>query len=208
MHEPSMNGDAGENGLAWEALLYASGELDAGRACAFEERLGNDQAAREALSLAAQMAVLPGAAPTLRPAPDYRDSVRLRLKQGESGWQRLWGRRAYRGHPLLWGCAGAAAALLMMVGLVRSGTVSACWIAPTPPVAQAPAPQIEGEPEGMPTTIEAASVWAEISQSDHLLKAHDDELRRKSRSEEWHRLVRPDPRRTRVPPNPCYQEMR
>jgi hypothetical protein len=208
MPDINANGDAGESNLAWQALLYASGELDEGRSAAFEERLGNDQAAREALRLAAQLAVVPGTSPGLRPNPDYRDVVRLRLNKSKSGWQGLWGRRAYRGHPMLWGLVGAAAAVLMMVGLGRSGMLFSCDSAPAATVVQAPAPQLDEDPAAMVPSLEAANVWAEISQSDHLLKARGDELRRKTRSEEWHRLVNSDARRTRVPPNPCYDGMR
>jgi len=205
MLETNQNGDGN---LAWQALLYASGELDEERAVAFEDRLGHDQAAREALSLAAQLAVVPGVTPALRPNPDYRDMVRLRLKQGESGWGRLLGRRIYRGHPLVWGLAGAAAAVLIVVGLGQCGVVLPFGPAPTTIVVQAPGSQVEEDAEAMVPSLEAANVWAEISQSDHLLKAHGDELRRKTRSEEWHRLVDPDARRTRVQPKPCYEEMR
>src|SRR5260370_8583521 len=97
MQETSQNG---ETNVGWQALLYASGELDGERAVAFEDRLGNDQAAREALSLAAQLAVVPGMAPALRPNPDYRDMVRVRFKQVESGWGRVLARCTHRGHPL------------------------------------------------------------------------------------------------------------
>jgi hypothetical protein len=208
MSEINANGDVGDSNLAWQALLYASGELDAGPAAAFEERLGNDQAAREALSLAAQLAVGPGARPALRPDPDYRDAVRRRLRERERGWRGLWGRRVYRGHPLLWGLVGAAAAVLIMVGLSRSGLLFTRDMGAIEAVVQAPGAAVDEDPTAMVPSIEAANIWAEISPSDHLLKAHGDEQRRKIRSEEWHRLLSPGARRTRVPPNPCYEEMR
>jgi hypothetical protein len=205
MYETHVNGDAN---LAWQAFLYASGELDEKRAVAFEDRLGNDQAAREALSLAAQLAVLPGVTPPLRPNPDYRDAVRLRLRRGDGGWSRLWGRRAYRGHPLLWGLVGAAAAVLIVVGLGQAGVHLPFGPAATTTVVQVPVPQVDEDEGAVDPSLEAASVWAEISQSDHLLKAHGDELRRKTRSEEWRRLVDPNTRGTHVSPKPCYEEMR
>jgi hypothetical protein len=205
MYETNVNGDAN---VAWQAFLYASGELDEKQALAFEDRLGNDQAAREALSMAAQLAVLPGLSPPLRPNPDYRDVVRLRLKQREDGSVRMFSRRTYRGHPLLWGLVGAAAAVLIMVGLGQAGVQIPFGPASNTSVAQVPAPQVDVDEDAMVPSLEAANVWAEISQSDHLLKAHGDELRRKTRSEEWRRLVNPDGRGTRVPPKPCYEEMR
>jgi hypothetical protein len=205
MYETNVNGDAN---VAWQAFLYASGELDEKQALAFEDRLGNDQAAREALSMAAQLAVLPGLSPPLRPNPDYRDVVHLRLKHREDGSVRILSRRAYRGHPLLWGLVGAAAAVLIMVGLGQAGVQIPIGLASKASVAQVPVPQVDVDEDATVPSLEAANVWAEISQSDHLLKAHGDELRRKTRSAEWHRLVNPDTRGTRVPPKPCYEEMR
>src|SRR5262245_9682107 len=106
------NGTAG--GLALHALLDASGELDAAEAEAFERRLGEDQAAREALAGAVPLARALGGLPAAAPDPAYRARVRRLLRPRAGVWQRLWGRRPYRGHPVLWGAVGAAAAALVM----------------------------------------------------------------------------------------------
>src|SRR5207249_804753 len=73
-----------------------------------------------ALSLAASFAVLPVSGAPSRPNPAYRDNLRQQLCRGPGLWQWLCGRRVYRGHPLLWGLGGAAAAALLMVGFIPS----------------------------------------------------------------------------------------
>jgi anti-sigma factor RsiW len=102
--------------LALQAYLYAGGELSDADRTRFEQRLAIDQAAREALANAVEMsAALRGEAS--RPDPAYRDRVRQRLRP--SWWSRLLARRSYRGHPLLWTAAGAAASLLLALTLFR-----------------------------------------------------------------------------------------
>src|SRR5260370_26640020 len=101
MLESNRNGDTHDASLAWQALLYAGGELDAGQTAVFEQRLGNDQAAREAVCLAVPLVSVTGAAS--RPNPAYREHVRKHLRRGSGLWQWLWGKRPYRGHPLAWG---------------------------------------------------------------------------------------------------------
>ncbi|HEY1861910.1 MAG TPA: hypothetical protein VGG61_16230 [Gemmataceae bacterium] len=203
MLDASRNGDARDENLAWLALLYASGELDAAQAAAFEKRLGNDQEAREALTVAVQLAQMPVAGEVARPNPSYRQRVRQQLRSAPSLWGRFCGRRANRSHPLLWGLAGAAAAVLVAVAMGQS----APWLknerAPertaTPPAAE----QTEEGTSRVASSLEAANIWAEISPSDHLLKAHDEETRRRIRLDELHRFLRSDTRRTRAPMNPC-----
>jgi hypothetical protein len=48
-------GNAGDDALALQALLYASGELEEAEAAEFEERLAADQTARDALCQAVQL---------------------------------------------------------------------------------------------------------------------------------------------------------
>jgi hypothetical protein len=87
------------------ALRYAAGDLNEEETVAFEERLANDQDARDALSEAVRLsAAALGQAP---PAPHA--SFRLAIHERLLGWCPNWlARRAYRGHPLAWAVVGAA----------------------------------------------------------------------------------------------------
>lgn len=172
-HEP-------DQALVLRALLYAGGELDDSDSAAFEARLAEDQSAREALAHAVQLTHT--VKQPARPDPGWRDRVRQRLA-GPSLWQRVVGKRSYRGHPALWTGLGAAAAVLLM--LVASPP------APTPtPLAQ--------EEKTSPPSAEVADVWADLHTTDHVEKACADENRRKSRSED-RRLARSDDRRGKLP---------
>jgi anti-sigma-K factor RskA len=203
MPDATMNGDARDENLSWLALLYASGELDEAQAAVFEKRLGNDQQAREALTVAVQLAQMPVAGEIALPNPSYRERVRRQLGSRPSLWGRFCGRRSYRGHPLLWGLAGAAAAVLLTVAMGQSApwlrNERAPELTATPPAAE----ETDAGSSRVASSLEAASIWAEISQSDHLLKAHDEETRRRIRVDELHRFLRSDARRTRAPMNPC-----
>src|SRR6185369_271876 len=97
------------NDLPLLAHLYAGGELSVSEAALFEQRLAQDQAARDALAETVWMnAILQGG--ELRPDPAYRQQVRERLHP--TWWRRLAGRRNYRGHPLVWSALGGVAAAL------------------------------------------------------------------------------------------------
>src|SRR5258708_4429018 len=118
MRDASRNGF--ESPLNRQAILYASGELDARQAASFEDRLGNDQEAREALCLAAPIAVKPAGDAPLRPGRAYRKQVHARLHNGAIGWHALWAKRAYRGHPVAWALTGAVAAVVLTLGFSAS----------------------------------------------------------------------------------------
>jgi anti-sigma-K factor RskA len=92
------------------ALLYASGVLEDKAAAAFEQRLGEDQAARETLCQAVQLLHVLCLQPAVEPNPAYREEVRRRLRQQRP-------RNRYRGHPLLWAILGAAAAAVLLLFL-------------------------------------------------------------------------------------------
>jgi anti-sigma-K factor RskA len=203
MPEVNTNGDARYDNLALQALLYASGELDAARTAVFENRLGNDQEAREALTVAVQLAQMPGANATVAPSPAYRRRVHQGLTRGTSVWGNLWGKRAYRGHPLFWSLAGAAVMALLILGLGQSAPRLATEHASELTANPAASEQDDAESSRVASSMEEAYIWADISQSDHLLKAHDEETRRRLRMDEWHRLLRSDTRRSRLPLNPC-----
>jgi anti-sigma-K factor RskA len=174
------------------AFLYASGELGALEAEAFERRLGDEQPLREALCQAVRLVqTLEGSQPPA-PRPAYRAHVRrrLRLSAGRGLWRWLAGPRSYRGHPALWAGLGAAAAVLVVLCCSPASRQQA---APPPAVAEQPAPVPE-EPAGAAATAEMAEVWATLHSTDHLARARDDENRRRDR-----RLVRGDERPLRPP---------
>jgi hypothetical protein len=162
---PAAGGD-----LLGQALLYAGGDLSAADAEAFEKRLENDQAAREALCAAVGL-VRPTAAD-----PAYRAAVRRRLRPPV--WQRLLGRQTYRGHPVLWSGLGAAAALLLTLGVTGVRRHPADLPAAPPPAAEAAR---EEPPE--PSPADMADVWAELHEHQHLTRAHEEEMRRRNRPE-------------------------
>jgi hypothetical protein len=173
MHDDRTPKDGGD-GLAWLALLYAGGELEEAEAAQFEQRLAGDQQAREALAQAVLLAMPPGQ--PLTPDPAYRDRVRRRLCRRRA-WSWLVQRRSYPGHPLLWSSVGAAAASLLLI------VSFALWMPASGPVASRPQPEpAPGVPE--PVKAEVASAWAEMHTTDHVAKAHEEEMRRKTRNEQ------------------------
>ena len=196
MSEPRSDA-SGDGQLAWQALLYAGGELEGAEEAAFELRLAGDQALREALCQATRMlGALESRAP-LSPSPGYRQAVRAELRPSMSLWQRLKAPQAYPGHPFLWGLAGAAASLLIMVGLGRLSEMSSN----KPPSPVQPGAIQSGathltKPESQYASLaETADIWAAMHPSDHLSKAHDEEARRRSRGLDKPRFGRSEERR-------------
>jgi hypothetical protein len=177
--------DSGEpcQPLAFQALLYASGVLAEADAAAFERRLAEDQDCREALAQAVPLALALRGQAVSPPNPAYRTRVRQRLVP-----------RRFRGHPAFWAGLGAAAAVLVMLGL---GTVSR--LPPLPP----PVPP-DSSPVARPANRETdaasvtAEVWAELQNPNHLLKAHDEEMRRRGRAEERGYGLKAEQRRGRT----------
>jgi hypothetical protein len=184
---------AGET-LLCQALLYAGGELEGPAAQAFEKRLESDQAARDALCSAVELAQALGGGPPAGPDPAYRARVRRRLRP--PAWHRLLGRQNYRGHPLLWTGLGAAAALLLAVAVAAVARHPDDTAPPTAPAAvAAPAAEPALAEAPRPSPAEVADVWAELHNHQHLAKAHEDEMRRRSRSES--RPIQAEERRLR-----------
>jgi anti-sigma factor RsiW len=169
--------------LAIQALLYASGGLAEADATAFEQRLAEDQAAREALAQAVPLALALRGQAVASPNPVYRARVRLRLLP-----------RPSRLHPAVWTGLGAAAAVLVMLGL---GTVSRLPPRP-PPVPPDASPLARPANREADTAIVTAEVWAELQNPEHLLKAHDEEMRRRGRAEERDHGLKPEQRRGRT----------
>lgn len=113
MHDDTIEEVPAGDELAYQAMLYASGELDGAQETAFEQLLAEDQAAREALWQAVQNTLLLEGQAAAGPDPAYRARVRQRLRQR---------RRLIRsapggafGHPAFWVAIGAAVAVLIMV---------------------------------------------------------------------------------------------
>ncbi len=97
-----MNTD--KNELDWSSFCYAAGELSADEAAAFEARLADDQAAREALARAVELAEAVASAESLAPVVAARSQ------------SNVWTKR------LTWMAIGSAASLL--VALLWSGAWS------------------------------------------------------------------------------------
>jgi anti-sigma factor RsiW len=168
--------------LAVQALLYASGGLAEADAAAFERRLAADQAACEALAQAVPLALALRGQPVAPPDPAYRARVRQRLL-----------RPAFRGHPALWAGLGAAAAVLVMLGL---GTMAR--LPPRPPPGLSASSTLVGPANREAETASVmADVWAELQTPEHLLKAHDEEMRRRGRAEERGHSFQGEQRRSR-----------
>ena len=108
----------GSDDLVLKAMLYASGELDAADAAAFEQRLGDDQAARDALCQAVELTQTISGDEPVAPDPEYRSRVRHRLRQRRRrrvGLSNL--NSPFFAHPAFWSVMGAALAVLLMVVL-------------------------------------------------------------------------------------------
>lgn len=133
--------------LAFQALLYASGELDDGAAFAFEERLGVDQAARDALCEAVEISQALNGNLSVSPDPAYRARVRQRLNQ-----RRRHGRLQSRsttpwGHPAFWVALGAILAVILMAlfGHLLITLPAEKKPSPTPPEKPAAPPRTKDE---------------------------------------------------------------
>jgi hypothetical protein len=174
MHEPDRL-----DPLTARALLYAAGELDGPDAEAFERLLAADQAARDALTNAVRLSLALDPRLPRGPGPRCREQVRRRLRPGL--WARLTAPRLSRGHPAAWGLLGAAAALLLVAGWELSqwsGRAAAPQAAPLSDVRPA-----DDEPDE-PGDAAVADFWARsnLHNPDHLMRARDDEARRKARA--------------------------
>jgi anti-sigma factor RsiW len=191
------------HGLELDAFLYVSGELDDEKAATFEKRLGGDQAAREAVCQAVQLVQTLGEATPVGPHPAYRARVRQRLQARPSVWQAFSRPRLYRGHPALWSALGAAAAVLLMLGLDRP-------FGSTVPAKTSPVPRADFTQELRPTpspewpvsspTAEMATVWAELTNNERLGSTLEKENQRKIR------LAKADGYRTRLLGNSTPRE--
>jgi hypothetical protein len=164
------------------AFLYASEQLDAMEETEFERRLGEDQGLRERLCQAVEMMCDLEGLPAVAPSSAYRVQVRQRLRLRRSRWERLTRRRTYRGHPLFWSGLGATAAFFLVVALLPQRM---------PPDSQTSTAVVES-PRSAPVedpfedydataTSEMAETFARLPTSGHLVRACEEESRRRNR---------------------------
>lgn len=197
------------------ALRYAARDLPPADAAAFEARLAYDQDAREALAEAVRLSA---AALGQEPPAPHRSSralTRDRIRPLTGRLSRWLARRAYRGHPLAWAGAGAAA---VAGGILAAGPfhpdeavgtpyeahpVAEAFVAPHRPAPADPVPArqlgsapgvranavgVDGASAGAGTDDAArrAEIWAELSTPEHVEKAHDDDARWRRRLKDLH----------------------
>jgi anti-sigma-K factor RskA len=178
------------------AFRYANGELDKVAAAAFESRLADDQAARDALCAAVCLRQSMTSDTELTPDPAYREGVRVRLQASR---RRVAGRIGFRGTPTTWALGGAAAAALLLVTL-RLVSQGADLENAVPAVAiQMPGPAaecVEAEDDG--------DDIPELIGGQHLARAVHEENRRKVRAED-RRIVRLEDRAARRAPTTYKQ---
>lgn len=106
--------------LAVRALRYAAGDLGADEMTAFEERLADDQPARDALSEAIRLSASAVGQPVPTPSAGVRAGVRGRLFP--TWLTRLFPRKSYRGHPVTWaGLGGTVAAGVAVLAFTLGG---------------------------------------------------------------------------------------
>ena len=122
MLEESPAGSTGDDELAYTALLYASGELEGDDAVAFEQRLAEDQTARDALCQAVEYTTLASGQTPTAPDPAYRDRVRQRLRHRRRQIQNEARHHSAFGPAVLWIVLGATAAILVMIVLGHMAT--------------------------------------------------------------------------------------
>jgi hypothetical protein len=107
--------------LAHLALRYAADDLTAPDLQAFEARLCDDQAAREAVAEAIRLSA--AAIGTVAPTPDANLARDIAEQVNPTWLSRLLPRQRYRGHPGLWATAGALAVGSIVV-LLGAGSKS------------------------------------------------------------------------------------
>jgi anti-sigma factor RsiW len=181
------------------ALLYATGELDGEEAAAFERRLADDQAARDALCTAVRLNWATTGRSELVPDPAYRERVKKRVLAKSrqpflirSIYRMPWSARAI---------GGAAAAALVLVSIY--------WMpraADAPDVSPAAVDQqLSAEVVIADEPRDDAEAWPDLMGGQHLARAVDDEHRRKGRTDE-RRVVRVEDRATQPRGAPIYRQ--
>jgi hypothetical protein len=194
MPDPSVQNNPLSHDVNLQAFLYASGELEGIEAASFERRLGEEQAAREALSQAVLLCQPLGSQISAGPNPVYRECVRRRLRPRPNMERIVEQPRADRGHPVIWSVLGAAAAVLLLFSLERLGSRAVPDGAGGVTVAErGPSSTVPGDLDDPPNAFvsDVALVWAKLPNGEHLRMARAEEMRRKSRAEDFQRLATP-----------------
>lgn len=168
----------GSNDLILKAMLYASGELDPEEMAAFELRLGEDQAARDALCQAVELTQ--SLAPETPPGPDpsYRNQVRQRLRQRRR--QRLsmsHSPTTFFGHPAFWSIVGAAVAILLIV-LISQMMASLETPPPRSPSVTQPQTSPGTQSSSALSPADLANVWADLNNTERLQQVQTEHDRR------------------------------
>lgn len=167
----------GANDLILKAMLYASGELDADEAAAFELRLGEDQAARDALCQAVELTQSLTPEEPAGPDPAYRSQVRQRLRQRRR--QRLslsHSAPSFFGHPAFWSIAGAAAAILLIV-LISQLIAHLEEQKPRGPNVTQPQTPPGTPSSAAPHPAAVANAWADLNNTDRLQQVQSETSR-------------------------------
>jgi hypothetical protein len=161
-----MNDDQ-RDALDEQAILYASGEMDRGEAARFEQRLANEQEAREALADAVE--VLSWQREPIGPNPAYRDHVvhRLRSMRGVSAWI-SW-------RPLLTG-AVAAAVLFCAVELGRL----TFWR----PAAPNETRDLAAPPVDEATVVPVEAIYSDLSNVERVARVREEQQSRRQRHDD------------------------
>lgn len=187
--------------LLREAMLYAAGELDRPTTAAFEARLANDQAAREALAEAVRLTTALFAPQNAQPNRAYRRVVRQKL--GLAYICELQRRQRFWQHTSA-ALAALSAVLLLVVqfwskSLEKSAAESFVQaipeldrlvlptVSPIEPLTMAsrslpantpPAPPKADAVDRLLADPNAAVIWAKIPWSGHIEKATQQKQRR------------------------------
>lgn len=169
--------------LALQALLFCSDVLPDEDRASFELRLAGDQQAREAVALAAELVQTCAAEPVSAPNPLYRSRLKERFLPRPGLWSRL---ARHRPQPLAWTMVGAAAASLLFLLLMPPQSTSVMPVQPMAVTDITPTAPPEQE------QLEHARLWEELPRGQHLLKAHEEERRRRNRHDLSLRLVKRD----------------
>jgi hypothetical protein len=190
---------ADDPALRTQALLYSFGELSEEEARRFEERLAQDQAAREALALAVQRCQRMAGHTPQGPGPDVRRKVLQRLRGTPSPAPAavppaaavLPPARSERARPVVWALTGAAATLLVLaVGALAPGRVAAPRPQPQKPEPVAADPNVLNKPvneagETLDVPLEQiAEAWGSVPYSQHLTRTMQETQQRQGRGEE------------------------
>jgi hypothetical protein len=149
--------------LSFQALLYASGELEGEELAAFEEKLSLDQSARDALAQAVELSLTMEGKADQGPEPEVRARIRQRLRQRRRKRLADGFATGFIGQPAFWSLIGALVTLML---LLLFGQVLALFEATPKPPAPPQAPS-KSDLEARRTELEtqARRLATELSMS-------------------------------------------